>query len=134
MSELYVADTHALLWYMLEPHKLGLSAQRALQQVERGEVTLHIPVIVIAEAEMVIEKGRIRATRSQFETLLQKMIGSRNFRVARLELETALKATRFVQLKDIFDRLIVAEASSLNAPLITRDEEITASALVPIIW
>lgn len=134
MSELYIPDTHALLWYMLEPHKLSLPAQHALRQVERGEATLHIPVIVIAEAEMVIEKRRIQATKSQFETLLQKMIDSRNFQVGRLTLDTVLKATRFLQLRDIFDRLIVAEAVVLGAPLITVDQEITASSLVPLIW
>ncbi len=38
------------------------------------------------------------------------------------------------QLSGIFDRLIVAEAQAINAPLLTRDVEITASNLVPVIW
>jgi PIN domain nuclease of toxin-antitoxin system len=134
MNNLYVADTHALLWYMLKPALLCLAAQHALRQVEYGEAKLHIPLITIAEAEMVIEKRRIQATRSQFERLLQKMMASRNFRVGQLNLDIVLSAAQLTQLSDIFDRLIVAEAQAVNAPLLTRDAEITASNLIPIIW
>ena len=38
------------------------------------------------------------------------------------------------QIPDIFDRLIVAEALALKAPLLTRDAEIIASKVVSVIW
>lgn len=119
---------------MLKPALLGLAAQRALRQVEYGEAKLYIPLITIAEAEMVVEKRRIQATRNQFETLLQKVMDSRNFEVGQLNLDIVLRAAQLTQLSDIFDRLIVAEAQVVNAPLLTRDTEITASNLIPIIW
>jgi PIN domain nuclease of toxin-antitoxin system len=49
-------------------------------------------------------------------------------------LNTVLAAARLTELADIFDRLLVAEARALGATLITRDEEITAARVVPVIW
>lgn len=83
---------------------------------------------------MIIEKKRIQGTQAQFEQLLQQMNTSDNYRIGQLHLAIVLKAAQYTQIKDIFDRLIVAEAVALNALLITRDEEIIASQLASILW
>lgn len=44
---------------------------------------------------------------------------------------------RYLSLRawlDIFDRIIVATALVYNAPLVTRDPMIVASATVPVVW
>ncbi len=35
---------------------------------------------------------------------------------------------------DIFDRILVATALVYNAPVVTKDEKIVASATVPVVW
>lgn len=134
MTNLYVADTHALLWHLFKPSRLGSSAKEALQDVDNNEATLYVPVVVIAEALMVIEKKRIQGTKKQFEKIMQQMTNSSNYQIGELTLEIVLLAAKMTQLSGIFDRLIVAEAQAINAPLLTRDVEITASNLVPVIW
>lgn len=133
-NKIYVADTHTLLWHLFDPSRLSIIAFEAFQEIGQNEALLHLPAVVIAEALMIIEKKRVQGTQTQFEQLLQQMNTSDNYRIGQLDLTIVLKAAQYRQIKDIFDRLIVAEASLLNAPLITRDEEITASTLVPIIW
>ena len=134
MTKLYVADTHVLLWHLFDPSRLGPTAREALQEVDNNEAILNLPVVVIAEALMVIEKKRIQATKSQFEKIVYQMTNSSNYQINHLHWHTVLTASQLTQLKDIFDRLIVAETKIINAPLLTRDEEITASGLVPIVW
>lgn len=133
-TKIYVADTHALLWHLFEPSRLSPFAFQSFHEVGSNEAVLHLPAVVVAESLMIIEKRRVQGTQAQFEQLLRQMSSSNNYQIGTLDLAIVLRAGQYTQLKDIFDRLIVAEASSLNAPLITRDEEITASALVPTIW
>ncbi len=56
------------------------------------------------------------------------------FRFTSLTPQTALRIQPLTVLPDIHDRLIVAEALESGATLITRDEVITASGLVPVVW
>jgi PIN domain nuclease of toxin-antitoxin system len=133
-NKIYVADTHALLWHLFDPSRLSTIAFQSFQEVGENEALLHLPAVVVAEALMIIEKKRIQGTLAQFEHLLQQMSTSDNYQIGQLDLTIVLKAAQYTQLKDIFDRLIVAEADSLNAPLISRDADITASNLVPLIW
>ncbi|HET7090532.1 MAG TPA: PIN domain-containing protein [Anaerolineae bacterium] len=134
MADLYVADTHALVWHLFNPTRLSAPAAEAFARVDRGEAILHVPLVVVAETAMVIEKGRVQATLDQLDALLHQMAGSRNYQIGALDLDTVLAATRLTELTDIFDRLLVAEVRALGAALITRDEEITAARAVPVIW
>lgn len=120
----YVADTHALVWHLFNPKRLGPKARASFATIEKGEATLYIPLVVVAETSMVIERGRISATRQQFETVLQQMTNSQNYQIGQLHLEIVLAAMELTQLSGIFDRLIVAETQKLGCALITRDQEI----------
>jgi PIN domain nuclease of toxin-antitoxin system len=59
---------------------------------------------------------------------------SPGFRLAPLSPDTALHIRELTALRDIHDRLIVAEAIERDAVLITRDEEITGSGLIGTVW
>ena len=133
-TPIYVADTHALVWHLFNPKRLGPTALQAFKDVENGKASLTIPLVVIAETAMVIEKGRITATLTQFEKLLDTMQHSHNYHVGTLTIETVQIAIKYKQISGIFDRLIVAETQLLNAYLITRDEEIQNASIVPIVW
>lgn len=53
----YVIDTHALLWYLLSPEKLGLKALSAFEEIQTGDL-LVIPAVVVAEMVMVSQKTK----------------------------------------------------------------------------
>ena len=134
MTNLYLADTHALLWHLFQPTRLSQTAKNAFAEVDANEAILQVPLIVIAEALMIIEKKRVKVTKTQFEKVLQQMAASSNYQIGELNLDIILAAAQLTQLNDIFDRLIVAETQAINAKLISRDEEITTANLIPIIW
>ena len=56
---LYLADTHALLWYLADSPRLSVSAKQAFDQAKAGQATVIVPAIVLAELTWIILKGRI---------------------------------------------------------------------------
>ncbi len=69
MTKLYVADTHVLLWHLFDPSRLGPTAREALQEVDNNEAILNLPVVVIAEALMVIEKSASKSQKANLKRL-----------------------------------------------------------------
>ena len=47
--EYYVADTHSLIWYLIDSPKISKNANECFKEVEKGDAKLFIPAIVIAE-------------------------------------------------------------------------------------
>jgi predicted nucleic acid-binding protein len=45
----YVADTHALFWYLTNSLRLGSGASAAFDEAANGKATIYIPAIVAAE-------------------------------------------------------------------------------------
>ena len=52
-----ITDTHALLWYLLEPSKLSSAAQKAMVEAEAGG-TIHVPAIALVELRHLVKKGK----------------------------------------------------------------------------
>ncbi len=128
---LYVADTHALIWYLSGSSQLSQPARTAFDEALTGAGQVRIPVIVLAELIMVAEKKRVAINVQHVTDTLRATPG---FQFTPLTLETAARIQMLTPLPDIHDRLIVAEALEHQAGLITRDEAITASKLVPVVW
>jgi PIN domain nuclease of toxin-antitoxin system len=80
---------------------------------------------------MLIEKRHITLDMASIVSALKTKSG---FHLIPLSPEVAIDIQRLTALRDIHDRLIVAEAMRLGATLITRDLQITASGLVPVVW
>ena len=55
LSEKYIVDTHALIWYLEGNPRLG---QQAKQVLENAESKLVLPLIVLAESAWIIDKKR----------------------------------------------------------------------------
>ena len=128
---LYVADTHALVWYLSGSPLLGETARRAFDEAASSESRVIVPVISLAELVMMIEKGRSGVDVAAVMAALRATPG---FEIRPLTPEVALSIQSLTALPDIHDRLIVAEAIADKATLITRDQSITASGLVQTIW
>ncbi len=56
----YIADTHALLWYLTDDNRLSEDANLIFEETEKGEHLIIVPTIVLVESLDVIEKGGIR--------------------------------------------------------------------------
>ncbi len=55
-----VADTHALVWHLVAPRKLGKGARRAFAATDSGRWMCHVPAAVLIEAWLLHERGRLR--------------------------------------------------------------------------
>ena len=52
----YVADTHALFWYLINSSELGSNARLAFDGADTGQAFIYVPAIVIAELFYLNEK------------------------------------------------------------------------------
>ncbi len=135
MSPSHVVDTHALLWYLYSPSRLGVAALAALDAANAETAAVLVPVLVLAEAVMVVQKRRLPGVDPQRGMLgLRAVAASRGFVVEDLDALTVLDSARLLAIPDIFDRLIAAEAIERGIPLITKDAAIVASGAVATIW
>jgi PIN domain nuclease of toxin-antitoxin system len=127
----YVADTHALLWYLGGSKLLSAAARSAFDETANSSSQVYIPVIVLAEAVMLAENRHITL---DIDTILTALKSRAGFELVPLSPEVAVEIRKLTALRDIHDRLIVAEAMRLGATLITRDLQITACGLTPVVW
>lgn len=131
----YVADTHAIVWSLFAPSRLGKAAQTILSDAAAGSARIYLPAGVIAEMIMVIEKKRLPGiTMNQLEIELNLMRRSASYEFLPLVPELAISSRTLTAIPDIFDRLVVAETLQLGLSLITNDSVIRASGLVNVIW
>ena len=124
-------DTHALIWHLSKPKRLGRAAARTLRHADAGRVEVFVPAIVAVELSLLQEAGRKVVGAPELHALLAAQPA---FRLAPLDTKQALEFALLRSLHDPFDRMIVAAARVLGVPLITADTTIQASALVTTIW
>lgn len=126
----YLLDTHSVLWASEADPRLGAHAQAALQQCASGDAV--ISDITLLEIAMLVQKERIRIGVPIKRYLLDMQ---NHYPVLSIEAPIAAEALFLAMPQgDPFDRVIVATARYHALPLITRDQSITCSGLVDIIW
>lgn len=128
---IHVTDTHSLLWFLARDKRLSRAAFNALNN---AAIPLTIPSIVLAEIAFLYSRGRVTVSVTAVLSELQRFPNSRIFPldevIARM-LPTGL---------EMHDSIIVATTMLLDqttgqeVALITRDEQITVSGLVLVIW
>ncbi len=130
----YLTDTHSLLWFTLNKHSsLSNKALTAFESATRGESFIYIPVIVLWEVAILEQKQRIKLNNG-FRDWTMQVLKTKSFGVAPLEPEIIAIGTGYNFNNDPFDEMITAFASSMDLPLITKDNAITESGLVEIYW
>lgn len=128
---LYVADTHSLIWYLLDSSKLSSNANQVFQEIEDGKAKLIIPPIVIAEIIFLVQKGKIQA---DLDDLLIKIKESENYQISTLGLNELLCLKEQTEIPEMHDRFIVCEALLKKAKTITKDKKIRDSNIVEVVW
>ncbi len=130
----FVADTHALIWYLEDSSRLGVAARSAFNACDKGEADVYIPTICLVEIIYLQEKGRIPADLlTQLEDELQA--GKTGLIIADLTIEVAKTMKRIPRtaVPDMPDRIIAATALHLGFSLLSRDRKIQLAS-VDTIW
>ena len=129
----YVADTVALARYFEDV--LPRSANRAFAQAEQGNGTIVIPEIVLAEFSYIALRGRLRSPVAQANVAetVNGILDSPMFEVVSLDRKGW---NRFfdLEISELHDRMIVAEALSRGVPLLSSDEEMTRAPGLEVVW
>jgi PIN domain nuclease of toxin-antitoxin system len=128
-----VADTHSLVRALTLPRSLGRHAARVFRRAERGLDEVRVPSIVLFELALLLERGRLRSALS-WDEWLSVLAASPGLEVEPLGAEDVSYSRDLPMLVDPFDRLIVATALRLGTPLVTADERIARSRVVPVLW
>lgn len=126
-----VLDTHAWVWWVTKPSKLGKKARKAIESA--SEVGLS--AISIWELAMLVTRGRIRLDRGTTEWV-RDALDVQRLRVLPVDAAVALTAATLGDAihYDPADRIIVATALDTGRPLVTKDAAITDSGIVRCVW
>ena len=126
-------DTHALLWWISNPNKLGAAAKKQVQ-VHSESNELVISSISIWEISLLEQKNRI-ALEGGAEQWFRKVTSLPEIIIQPLDFAIArLSATLPYPYGDPADRFILATAQSLAIPLITKDKRLHRYTPVETIW
>jgi PIN domain nuclease of toxin-antitoxin system len=126
-----VLDTHVWVWWLSKPEKITRKAERAITKADR----IGVPAICAWEVAMKAEAKKLRFDRP-YEVWIEEALTAD----ARIELVPLLPrmSVEAVRLSwdhpEPADRMIVASARVLEAPLITSDQTIHEARLVRCIW
>lgn len=127
----YVADTHALFWYLTNFPRLGAQASVAFDEGARGQAVIYVPAIVLAELYYLNEKQQrpldFRAEYARLQTGGQ-------FVFVPFAPEDVLDFDGTVSVPEMHDRIIDGSARRLGAACLSADLAIAASQLVPVVW
>jgi PIN domain nuclease of toxin-antitoxin system len=124
----FVIHTHPLVWFLAGDARLG---QQAGQVLRDPDVRLIIPSIVLAEIKYLGHKGRFDQT---LDDVLMVIGNDPRCLIYPIDLDVIRKMPLSL---DIHDGLIVGTALAQLQPVegvVTRDEEITNSAVVTVVW
>jgi PIN domain nuclease of toxin-antitoxin system len=114
----FVADTHALVWHLVEPRRLGAAARKAFAAADVGRALCHVPAVCLIEVSLLHERGRLRIGVGQVVAALATHAG---YAVLPLDIEQALEFGSLVGIRDPMDRLIAAAAQATRSHLISAD-------------
>lgn len=129
MVDVYVTDTHALLWFLAGSPRLSPAARDVFRAERAGRTTIYIPVIAVAELIWVVQAGHIKTDLFQILSTIRE-----HYPVVALTMDDVSHLPDLSDQLEMHDRMIVWETLKRGATLITRDEVIRATNLVPTLW
>jgi PIN domain nuclease of toxin-antitoxin system len=124
-------DTHAWIFMVDAPKRLGRAARRVIAKADR----IGVAAVSMWELALLVEKERISLDRELLEWIRDALGQAR---VELLPMTPAVVATahqlRGALAGDPGDRIIVATALVEGVKLVTKDERIADSGIVPVVW
>lgn len=127
----YVADTHAVFWYLINSPLLGANASQAFDEADNGNAIIYIPAIVLAELYYLNEK---QGQPIDFAVTFAQLSQSAQFVLLPFAPEDTLDFDLDKAIPEMHDRIIAGAARRLNFPCLTRDHSIINSGIATIVW
>ena len=129
-----VLDTHALIWWVNGDAQLSGPARLAIEAAQQDGRVL-VSAISFWEIAMLVERGRI-ALAMDLDQWLLAVQGLGGVEVLPVTAQVAIQSANLPGEfhRDPADRMIVALARGLNAPVITADQKIQRYAHVHWVW
>jgi PIN domain nuclease of toxin-antitoxin system len=110
-------DTHALIWWFGNESKLS---RRASSMIANQNNTVLVSAAIAWELAIKVNLGKFDAL--SLTTELPRYTDQEGFEELPISLEQAVRAGLLpLHHRDPFDRLLVAQAQALNAPILSAD-------------
>lgn len=129
-----LADTHAILWYLIRDPRLSPVARAAMNAASASGDPIYVSAITLVEVLYLTEKGRLSSDdrRVILDALDDVENPTRLIPIDRGVTDSLEQVSRS-DVPDMPDRIIAATALSIGVPLVSRDGKIRASQ-VQTIW
>ena len=128
-----LADTHVVLRWFSQSRKLTREQSRALEHsVQRAE-QVGISCVSLIEMAVLYEEGKLTISKP-IEEFLRDLEANPVFRIMPVTAEIAADVYALPGLRDPMDRTIAATARCHRLKLVTSDQRIIDSGLVPTIF
>lgn len=136
MANKYILDTHTLIWYLEGNPRLGQRA-KVIMTTPNSEIIL--PLIALAEATLLVEKGRVSIP--SVSDLLNDV--EQDDRIEIYPLTFAIfersRTQEGLQIPELHDRFIVSTGLYLqdlghSVAILTKDNSITSAGVLSVIW
>lgn len=136
MANKYILDTHALVWYLEGNPKLGQHAKITMGAADSSMV---LPLIAVAEAAFLIERGRIGIP--SVPDLFKDIFEDKRIEIFPLTWDVFERSLtdEGLRIPELHDRFIVSTGLHLQdlgdtVKIITRDQAIADAGVLPVIW
>ncbi len=128
-----VTDTHPLIYHAAGGRGLSRGAAAFFDRCEHRDAILYVPAPVIWECGLLARVARINLRRT-LRAFFDDLFSNPSFQPVDLAPAHVFDADELRFTRDPFDALICATARSLDLPLVTRDESISESGSVKVLW
>ncbi len=133
--ERYLADTHAIVWYLEDRPQLGKRAGAAMDKMRIGDAVIYLSLMSLLEIDYLVRKRRIDP---KIPEILQSATQRHHAALQILDIDAVVYAaflkTDPHKIPDLPDRVIVATARAHRLPLLTKDRRITAYPSLATLW
>lgn len=114
----YLCDTHIFLWWLTNDKQLKVSIKRTLSNPDNI-----VYASVVTAWEMIIKLKN--DSKFRMSTTIKECFQKAGFQILEIQLTHVLQLQKLKYFhKDPFDRMLIAQAISEEATLITKDEKI----------
>ncbi len=132
VSPRLLLDTHILVRWLQDRKKLTRQQVRGMESSVRNRAPFAFSAVSLLEIAMLVGDNRL-ALRTSLDQVFAQIRADPEFQLMPMTFEIALDASRLGILRDPMDRAITATARIHSLTLVTAEQRICDSSLVPVL-